>query len=122
MQVSDALNLYTGSLLDVAGNPARVALANVPGQTPSLWGDSNPSSLNYNTTIRIDGTAEEISKVESRVSTNTYTSGTFRRFNQASIRICPDAVGLITGTQHLNQIHQAVEVLIELLIFQELEK
>ena len=103
MQVSDALNLYTGSLLDVAGNPARVALANVPGQTPSLWGDSNPSSLNYNTTIRIDGTAEEISKVESRVSTNTYTSGTFKIGDLIKLQLeyGPDAVGLITGTPTL---------------------
>ena len=103
MQVSDALNLYTGSLLDVAGNSARVALANVPGQTPSLWGDTNSSSLNYNATIRIDGTAEEISKVESRVSTNTYTSGTFKIGDLIKIQLeyGPDAVGSITGTPTL---------------------
>ncbi|MGB1449077.1 MAG: BspA family leucine-rich repeat surface protein [Flavobacteriaceae bacterium] len=103
MQVSDALNLYTGSLLDVAGNPARIALGNVPGQSPSLWGDTNPSSLNYNTTIRIDGTAEEISKLESRVSSMTYTTGTFKIGDLIKLQLeyGPDAVGSITGTPTL---------------------
>ena len=77
MQNSDNLNLYGGTLLDIAGNTARTALTTSGTPTPTLWGTSEPSSLEYNAEIKLDGVGGPIAKVYSKQSSTTITSGTF---------------------------------------------
>ena len=77
MEINQSLELNGGSLLDVAGNTARTALTTSGTPTPTLYGTAEPSSLEYNAEIKMDGVGGPIAKVFSKLSSTTITSGTF---------------------------------------------
>ena len=99
MQNSDNLSLYGGTLLDVAGNTARTALTTSGTPTPTLWGSSEPSSLEYNAEIKLDGVGGPIFKVYSKQNSMTITSGTFAIGDIIPIQIEYEAeqVSSVTG-------------------------
>ncbi len=99
----ESLNLYSGTLLDVAGNTARTILVGSGSGTPTLWGSSEPSSLEYNAEIKIDGRGEDLQEIFSKVSSTTLTTGTFTIGEVVKIQVGygTDGVGSVTGTPTL---------------------
>ena len=101
MKNPDSINLYGGTLEDLAGNSARTALAG--SGSPTLWGTGDPSALDTNATIRIDGVGAELNVVRSQLTSSTVTSGTFKIGDVIKVQVeyAGDGVGSITGTPTL---------------------
>ncbi len=101
MKNPDSINLYGGTLEDLAGNSARTALAG--SGSPTLWGTGDPSALDTNATIKIDGVGAELNVVRSQITSTTVTSGTFKIGDVIKIQVeyANDGVGPVTGTPTL---------------------